>query len=335
MAGYSSKFSDRKKKLHRLLSILRMLDNRERCTPSILADKFTTTNRTIHRDMLDLGEAGFAIRFDKETATYTFADPDFTLRDFDLNSDELMALLLGKQIAQRLGKPFSSAFDSLLKKAHKDAGIKTKGKIKMLEEKQHFLVRMEPMEEFEKVENQYEAITEAMDNKVELEIAYKAMNSQKETIRQIAPYGLFYSNGLWYTIAYCHLQQDTRIFALDCIKDIKPTNNIYTIPKDFNIDDYFKPTWQMIRYGEPVEVVLKFSKDIARWIKRQKWHPSQQIEENKDGSIIFKVKIEGTEEIKWWTYRWVPYCEILAPAELRKEVAKDIKALAGIYEKED
>lgn len=331
MAGYSQKFSDRKKKLHRLLSILRMLDNRERCTPAILAEKFNTTNRTIHRDILDLDQAGFAIRYDKETNTYVFADPDFTLRDFDLNTDELMALLLGKQMSQKLGKPFSNAFDSLLKKAHKDSSIKTQSRIKMLEEKQHFLVRMEPMEEFDKIENQYNAIIQAMDNKEEIEIIYKAMNSQKETIRQIRPYGIFYSNGIWYTIAFCHLQNDIRIFALDCIKDIKPAHKTYTIPNDFTMNDYFKPTWQMIRYGEPVEVILRFSKDIARWIKRQTWHPTQQIEEHKDGSIIFKVKLEGTEEIKWWTFHWIPHCEVLAPPELRKEVIRDIKILAGMY----
>ncbi len=333
MSNYSESSPDRKKKLHRLLSILRMLDDREKCTPASLAEKFDTKERTIFRDMRDLDSAGFSIRFDKETGTYTFTDPDFTLRDFNLNSDELMALLLGKQIASKLSTPLESAFDSLLKKVRNDSDRKTKEMIKGFGEKQKFVLRIDSVEDFDKIETQYKSVMQAMKNKEEIEITYKAMGSQKETTRRISPYGLFNSNGIWYVLAFCNIRSEIRQFALDCIKSVKPSGRHYVIPESFNMEDYFKPSWQIVRYGKPVDVVLWFSKDVARWIKRRKWHPSQQIEENKDGSLIFKVKLEGTEEIKWWTYNWIPHCEILAPAELRKEVVRDIKAIAKMYNK--
>lgn len=331
MSNYPENSPDRKKKLHRLLNILRMLDDREKCTPASLAEKFDTKERTIFRDMRDLDSAGFSIRFDKETGTYTFADPDFTLRDFNLNSDELMALLLGKQIASKLSTPVESAFDSLLKKVRNDSDRKTKEMIKGFGEKQKFVLRIDSVEDFDKIEAQYKSVMQAMKNKEEIEITYKAMSSQKETTRRISPYGLFNSNGIWYALAFCNIRNEIRQFALDCIKSVKPSGKHYVIPEEFNMDDYFKSSWQIVRYGKPVDVVLWFSKDVARWIKRRKWHPSQQIEENKDGSLIFKVKLEGTEEIKWWTYNWIPHCEILAPAELRKEVVRDIKAIAKMY----
>ena len=190
------------------------------------------------------------------------------------------------------------------------------------------------MEEFEKVEKQYNAINEAMNQKQEVEIAYKDMGKQEETRRNIAPYGLFFHEGLWYVIGYCRLRNKIRIFALDCIKEIRVTNEPYTIPDDFDINEHFKPGWRMRRYGAPVEVVLKFSERYARWIKRRKWHPTQVIEEHKDGSIIFKVKVEGTVELKWWTYHWIPFCEILAPPELRKEVTEEMRGMLGVYGKD-
>ena len=190
------------------------------------------------------------------------------------------------------------------------------------------------MEEFEKVEKQYNAINEAMNQKQEVEIAYKDMGKQEETRRNIAPYGLFFHEGLWYVIGYCRLRNKIRIFALDCIKEIRVTNEPYTIPDDFYINEHFKPGWRMRRYGAPVEVFLKFSERYARWIKRRKWHPTQVIEEHKDGSIIFKVKVEGTVELKWWTYHWIPFCEILAPPELRKEVTEEMRGMLGVYGKD-
>ena len=329
----SKRFEASTKKLHRIIAILRMLDNRERCTRKSLADKFNVSIKSIERDLSDLNSAGFAIVFDKGLKTYSFVDQNFTLKGIDLTDKELIALLLGKQVAHNLGKPFEDAFASLLKKARTETGDKTKDKIKRAETKQMFWVDIDPMEGFEKIVRQYNAVNEAMDRKQELEITYKGMGRQKETVRQIAPYCLMFHEGLWYALAHCNLRKDIRVFALDCIKEIKVTNESYTIPDDFDINEYFKPGWRMRRYGAPVEVVLKFSEHYARWIKRRKWHPTQVIEEQKDGSIIFKVKVEGTVELKWWTYHWIPFCEILSPPELRKEVMEEMREMLGVYGK--
>ena len=158
MSAGSKKSEDTTKKLHRLLTILRMLDNRERCTPETLASRFGTTERNIYRDMRDLDTAGFAITFNRDNNTYGFTDPDFFLRDLNLNKEELLAL------------------------------------------------------------------------KEEIEIVYKAMKNMKETKRDIAPYGLFFYDGIWYVLGYCNLRKEIRTFALDCIKEYKITGKSYNIP---------------------------------------------------------------------------------------------------------
>lgn len=327
MARESKRAVDRKRKLHRLLSILRKLDSRERCTPQSLSLQFGTTPRNIYRDMNDLDSAGFAVVFDREADTYMFADPDFRLRDMDLSKEELIALLVGRQISHSLGKPFESAYQSLLRKARTDTGPQTRERIKRIEDTEKFRVDLDPLVGFENIESQYDLLTKAMELKIEVAIEYKGMHEQKETKRIIAPYGMFLSNAMWYVIAYCNLRKGIRQFALDRIKGAKLLRSHYLIPDGFNPDDYLK------RYGEPVEVALRFTKDAARWIKRRKWYPTQIIEEKKDGSIIFKATVAGTKEIKWWAYKWTPNCEILAPVELREEAAKEINKLARLYGK--
>ena len=331
MPERSEKFEDRTKKVHRLLSILRKIDNRESCTPADLSQEFETSVRNVYRDINDLNSAGFAIMFDKGCNSYRFADPDFTLRDIDLNNNELLALLLGSQIAGSLGKPFEDAYKSILKKVSRYAGDKTRKRVKDIETIPYF-VDIGPAEGFDRIEGQYNAIKEAMDNKHEIEIVYKTMKSpQNETKRIIAPYGLFFHEGLWYVLGYCHLRRDIRTFALDCIRSYRITGRHYNIPPDFNMVDHFKQGWHMIQYGEPVEVVLKFANRYARWIKRRKWHPTQVIEEQKDGSLIFRVTLQGTRELKWWTYHWIPYCQIIAPPELREEVIGEMRAMLEGY----
>jgi hypothetical protein len=120
MTAKSKRFEETTKKLHRLIAILRILDTRKRCTPQTLANEFKTTERNVYRDINDLNASGFSITFDKTAGTYRFTDTDFTLRDLDLNKEELMALLVGRQVAGRLGKPFENTFQSLFKKVKKE-----------------------------------------------------------------------------------------------------------------------------------------------------------------------------------------------------------------------
>ncbi len=327
----SKRFEDKTKKLHRLLSILRKVDNRESCTPHSLSQEFGTSVRNVHRDISDLNSAGFALMFDKEGNSYRFADPDFRLRDIDLNNNELLALLLGSQIAGNLGRPFEDAYRSILKKVRGYAGDKTRKKLHDAEILP-FFIDIDPIEGFDRIEGQYDAIKEAMDKRREIEIAYKTMKSpQNETKRMIAPYGLFFHEGLWYVLGYCHLRREIRTFALDCIRSYLITDRHYDIPPGFNMVDHFKQGWHMIQYGEPVEVVLKIANRYARWIKRRRWHPTQVIEEQNDGFLIFRVTLQGTRELKWWTYHWIPYCEIIAPPELREEVIGEMRAMLEGY----
>lgn len=178
---------------------------------------------------------------------------------------------------------------------------------------------------------QFDAVQKALEEKNSLEITYKSMYAQKITKRIIDPYGLFCSKGVWYTLAHCRVKNDIREFALDCIQDVKSADKHYAIPRTFSMDDHFKTGWHIITYGKPVEVGLWFSKEVARWITRRKWHPSQKVTTNKDGSIVLKVTVSGTMELKRWLYQWGPDCEVLDPPEFRKEVAAELKSAAGLY----
>lgn len=316
------------KRLERLVEILRMIDRGETVTPKGLAAHFGITDRTIYRDILIL-QTDFPIAFDYERNSYCFSE-GYSLKKIDLLPDELRAMLVSKALFTRLGGGVSDAFDHLMSKLKTEAGKKTV--LRMKSATQNYWFDIDPVEDFSAVKKQFEAVQKALDEKTSLDIRYKGLNRQKETVRVIDPYGLFFSSGVWYTIAYCHLRKAIRQFALDCIKGLKLTDNSYTIPPDFSMDKHFEAGWHIIKYGKPVEIRLRFNDKAARWITRRKWHPTQKIEKNTDGSIIFSVRLSGTDEIRWWIYHWGPNCEVLSPPEFRKEVAAELKAMVGVYE---
>jgi predicted DNA-binding transcriptional regulator YafY len=315
------------KRINRMVGILSMIDRGGKVTPKGLAERYGVAERTVYRDIGAL-VVDFPILFDEERGSYRFSE-GYSLRKINLSSDEVRAVLVSKAAVAKLGKGIASAFDGLMKKLTFETGCKTGQRLHSLSP--HYWLDIDPVGDCSAVQKQFDAVQKALDEKNSLEITYKSMYAQKMTKRIIDPYGLFCSKGVWYTLAYCRLKEDIREFALDCIQDTKPTDKYYTVPKTFSMDEYFKEGWHIITYGNPVEVNLWFSKDVARWIMRRKWHSSQKVTANKNGSIILKVTVNGTMELKRWLFQWGPDCEVLSPPEFRKEVAAELRSMSERY----
>ncbi|HUG49017.1 MAG TPA: WYL domain-containing protein [Candidatus Limnocylindria bacterium] len=89
--------------------------------------------------------------------------------------------------------------------------------------------------------------------------------------------------------------------------------------------------WDVIADEEPVDIVLRFSPAVARRVAETRWHPSQELEEQPDGSLIWRGRIAGSREIRIWILGWGADAEVLEPAELRAEVAGEMRRAAQRY----
>ena len=81
--------------------------------------------------------------------------------------------------------------------------------------------------------------------------------------------------------------------------------------------------------GESASSVGRFDVDTptpnensARLVAERKWHESQRVRENKDGSIILELELGGLEEIERWILSWGDQAEVLEPAKLRQRLAE-------------
>ena len=82
---------------------------------------------------------------------------------------------------------------------------------------------------------------------------------------------------------------------------------------------------------DPVEVHLRFTATVARRVQETRWHPSQQLTSNSDGSLDMRLAIASTIEIINWVLSWGPHCEVLQPQDLRDRIANDLRAAARVY----
>ncbi len=89
--------------------------------------------------------------------------------------------------------------------------------------------------------------------------------------------------------------------------------------------------WDVIADEEPVDVVVRFSRAVAKRAAETRWHPSQQLEAQADGSLIWRGQVAGSREIRIWILGWGADAEVLEPAELRAEVAGELRRGAERY----
>ena len=123
-----------------------------------------------------------------------------------------------------------------------------------------------------------------------------------------------------------------RTFKLERIQRIELTAEPYEIPDDFDPGEVLADAWGIWYTGEePVEVVLRFHPRVAHRVRETQWHPSEEVEEQADGSLIWRAEVAEPQEMVPWIRGWGADVVIVAPDDLRTQMAGEARRLAKAY----
>ena len=104
-------------------------------------------------------------------------------------------------------------------------------------------------------------LNHALTQRCKVRIVYETRSrGGKVSERVINPYHIKLHVRSWHVIAYCRNRESVRTFKVDRIRQASLLDERYTIPNDFNLDDYLGDTWGVMS-GDgkaPVDVVLLF-----------------------------------------------------------------------------
>jgi proteasome accessory factor B len=89
--------------------------------------------------------------------------------------------------------------------------------------------------------------------------------------------------------------------------------------------------WDVIADEEPLRVAIRFSPAVAKRAAETRWHPSQELEEQADGSLIWRGLVSGMREIRIWVMGWGADAEVLEPRALRDDIAAELRDAAELY----
>ncbi len=133
--------------------------------------------------------------------------------------------------------------------------------------------------------------------------------------RVICPYGFLYG-ARHYLVAWCDEAQDIRTFAMANIKEISLTDDFFERHRDFNLKAYSQRSFGVFQ-EEPFKVRWKFDACVADDVREHLFHPTQEIEELEDGSLIVSFTAGGWKEMCWHLFTWDGNVEILEPEHLK------------------
>jgi proteasome accessory factor B len=97
------------------------------------------------------------------------------------------------------------------------------------------------------------------------------------------------------------------------------------------VQDGLGRAWGVITDQEEVEVALRFDAAIAPLVTETTWHPTEIVIHEDDGRVLWRARVPGTVEIRRWILQWGAQVEVLAPPELRDEVAQTYRKAAERY----
>jgi predicted DNA-binding transcriptional regulator YafY len=93
----------------------------------------------------------------------------------------------------------------------------------------------------------------------------------------------------------------------------------------------FERAWDIIADQDPIEVVLRFAPAVSSRVREAHWHPTETVSEEADGSLMWRATVAGPIEIRLWILQWGDAVEVIAPAELRDDVAATLRRAVDRY----
>jgi len=312
-------------KIERLLIIVKAIKENEGLKREDLARLCGGVSRqTISNYLETLRKIGYPIVYNHESNGFELYRQDFVDLENNFTQDELLLLIL--------------ALDSIKKFSRKDINDLKNKLLNFLPESSRENFRKVTRErntyrtegersEFISLANIHEAIIKEQI----ICINYKSANSDKFKEEAVFPYAVVWQRDKCYLIAEGNNYDWPINYRLDRMKNVKIREKKGEIPETFNLEKYMARTWKMFS-GPPVEVVLKFPKDIKTLVE-DNFHPdySEIVKEDED-NFILTATIRGLKGLKIWVLSLGEKIEVIKPEDFRKDILQTVHNMERKYQ---
>lgn len=292
------------------------------------AAELDVSRKTIQRDIDHMRDRmGLPLEYDRSTHSYIYTNPVKAFPTVQMSEGDAFALFVAERALEPLrGTPLFDRLQSTFQKLTANL----KGHVELTAD-DHDAVSFRQFGEGRTNAQAFDALQKAHTQYLEVTFAYKKPGSTAAEERRIRPYHLTHRENLWYVVGHDIVRDAIRTFALPRMANVKITRKKFTIPDDFSPDEFFASALGVIAGTGSYDIHIRFDASIAERVTERDWHESQQLIPCPDGSIELHLRLGSLVEIERWILGWGAAAEVLAPPELRTQLATTTQTMAQRY----
>lgn len=265
----------------------------------------------------------------RDNKYYEYEDPDFSITHLPLNDEGLDALNSALDILRQLqGFPQLASSIDIISKLNEQIARHTGSSAPAMD--------METVSDYHGAQF-IGAIYDAVRKQHTIAIEYQSFKAQKPETLTVYPYLLKEYRNRWFLIGEkaSNRTPQVNIFALDRIHSVE-TDKAHPFKRcvDFDPEHFFDDTIGVTKIisDKARRVVIKVDRQQAPYVETKPFHKSQKVEQRfRDGSIQLSLKVVLNKELERLILGYGGHVEVIAPPELRKNVAESIAKAAAHY----
>jgi len=311
--------------LQRMLQIHRVIQSGAYPTAADLALGLEVSRKSVYRDLEFMRDRlDLPLEWNAHHGGYHYTAEVKDFPTLQMTEGELVALVVAEKALQQYpGTSFEKPLLSAIQKMEQSLPDTISLSLSGVEQSISFRTRAEPILNLEV----FDALAKATAARHQLELAYRKPGQPRTEQRRVDPYHLANINGEWFLFAYDHLRKDIRTFVPARIKSLRRTGRTYARPLKFDLEKRLRDSFGVHSGHGEFEVILRFTDEVADYIREKKWHDSQQLRELRSGGVELRLKLSSLPEIERWVLSWGGNAVVVRPAELVQSVRRSAKKI--------
>lgn len=316
-------------RVHRLISILLLIESKGTIKAREIASKLEISLRTVYRDIDSLCEAGIPLATTPGPNGGIYLMEGYTGGLDYLHEEDIINLYISSiGIIPDKQSDMAMKLNNTLMKLQKSLSPNQSSEVNKIKKRFHFDDTLWWGKSHRM--NDIDIIIYAVLQSKGLEITYTKYNEAAST-RRVHPYGIVVKRMDWYLVGYCEKNKTIRTFKCDRISDSKILNEFFEIPDDFVIEEYWidaESTFKnSCREREKYPVVIKLQSSKSDFL------PELEVIETKEdeGYIIATINMYKYQFAVDEIMKIIRYAEVIKPIELRAFVESELNRILLKY----
>lgn len=310
-------------KASRLLSILMLLQARQRMSAPALAQTLEVSERTILRDIDELSAAGVPIWGARGRQGGFELRAGWSTQLTGMTEPEVNALFLaglpGPATELGLGAAAASARLKVI------AGLPGpwREQASQIAERLH----IDPVDWYRSTETPalLREVAEAVWRACRIRMRYQSW--ERQSTREVNPLGLVLKAGAWYLVGQSSRSGRIASYRLANVLELELTTQVFARPRTFNLADYWSAS--ITRFETELQrnqAHVRASPRAMTWIANLRIRSVPAAPADADGWHALLVPIESVDQAARQLLAFGAEIEVLEPPELRARIAEFAKA---------